>query len=393
MKILWLAALVAVTGCSREDLYAQSSFTDNVSEAYADCSESEIRFLAGKHNIQTAFRNCGSNNFIDTAWAPDGEKIHFRVTNGSYLLHAEDKTIAPIPTEVPVSDSAWLHADLLAMPLIPAIDGVQMRMALYNLSANTLNIVGLPATSVLDLQPWGDGQQLLLLATTAQDPVQRPYRFDPSTSELVRVFEFITAPVKRLVYTPEAELLAWSSPEATELMRPDGTSLQILPGVLRAVPHPEGRYVVLEQLGEPISLFDQRTWNELSPEARERELARQQKFVESLPDWAPREYTPPELHILDLQEGTRHRISAFYGDHFEWYRSSNPMARYYISFMLWGIEGKQLNRNVALSDMSERLRMIGKGELPIGIEQVGGVSSPTPAAGDASGEIQEEAGG
>ena len=184
MMISWLASLMVFSGCSREDLYAQSSFTENVSEAYADCNESEIRFLAGKHNIQTAFKNCGSNNFIDTAWAPDGEKLHFRVTNGSYLLNANDKTIATVPTEVPTSDSAWLHADLLAMPLIPEEGEQDMRMALYNLSASTINVVRMPTTAVRDVQPWGDGQQVLMLATTQDDEAMRPYRFDPATSEL-----------------------------------------------------------------------------------------------------------------------------------------------------------------------------------------------------------------
>ena len=387
MKMM-LATILLAAGCSREDLYAQSSFTENVSEAYAECNESEIRFLASKHNIQTAFRKCGSNNFIDTTWAPDGERLYFRVTNGAYILSAEDKTIQTIPSEVPTSDSTWLHADLLAMPLIPKEGGTLMRMALYNLSASTLNTVSLPATQVKDLQPWGDGQQILMLAATADDPVMRPYRFDPSTSELARVFEFITVPVERLVYTPEIEVLAWSSTEATELMKPDGTSLQILENVIRAVPHHEGRYVMLEVIGEPISLFDQRAWNELSPEARERELARQQKFLETLPDWAPREYTPPELHLLDLEDNSRFRITAFYGSHFQWYRSSNPMARYYTSFMLWGIEGKQLNRNVGLSDMAERFRMLGNGDVPIGIERYTGVSSASSETGTESEGIQ-----
>lgn len=368
----WLMfSVLAVLGCNREDLYSRPSFTENVSEAYADCNESEIRFLTGKHNIQTAFRNCGSNNFIDVSWSPDGARLHFRVTNGSYILNAEDKTIAPVPTEVSTADSTWLHQDLLVMPLIPEEGESTLRMAMYNLSAGTLNVVALPATQVRDLQPWGDEQTVLLLATTEQDTEFRPYRFDPSTSELTRAFEFLTAPVERISYAPEVNLLAWSHEQTTELMRDDGTSLRILEDVVRAVPHHEGRYVMLEVIGQPISLFDQRAWNELSPEARERELARQEKFVESLPDWAPREYTPPELHILDTQKDERYRITAFYGDHFAWYRSSNPMARYFTSFMLWGIEGKQLNRNVGLSDMAERLRMIDNGDVPIGFEAHG----------------------
>jgi hypothetical protein len=56
--------------------------------------------------------------------------------------------------------------------------------------------------------------------------------------------------------------------------------------------------------------------------------------------------------------------------------------------MLWGVEGKQLNRNVGLSDMSERFRMLSNGDVPIGIERYTGVSSASLEAGTESEEIQ-----
>jgi hypothetical protein len=64
------------------------------------------------------------------------------------------------------------------------------------------------------------------------------------------------------------------------------------------------------------------------------------------------------------------------------------MARYYTSFMLWGVEGKQLNRNVGLADMSERFRMLSNGDVPLGIERYTGVSSASLEAGTESEEIQ-----
>jgi hypothetical protein len=384
MRILPLLTLAA---CSRDDLYAESSFTDNVAEAFADCDPSEIRFLAGKHAIQTAFRNCGSNNFGDVAWSPDGVRLHFRVVNGSYLLNAEDKTITTVPTEPPTSDAAWLHKELLAMPLQPAEGETHPRLAQYNIAANTLDISPLPVDNPQDLQPWGDGEHLLLLGT-GEDGVQRPYRFSPADDSISRAFTFIDAAVKRISYAPSAGLLAWSTEESTELMRDDGTSLKVFSAVNRAIPHPEGRYVALEVTGAGISPFDQRAWGELSPEARERELARQEQFVERLPEWAPREYNPPEIQIYDIEKDTLYRITSFYGDHFEWYQTPNPLSRYYGSFILWGIEGKQLNRNVGLTDLAEKLRMLDQGEVPLGIELVtpegvlpdpSDVSAETPA--------------
>jgi hypothetical protein len=364
-----LAPLLILAACSRDDLYSESSFTDNVAEAFADCNPSEIRFLAGKHAIQTAFRNCGSNNFGDVSWAPDGIHLHFRVVNGSYLLNAEDKTITTVPTEAPTADSAWLHKEMVAMPLLPEKEAKYPRLAVYNLPTNILDISLLEVTEPLDLQPWGDREQVLMLGT-GEDGIQRPYRFNTTDKTISRAFDFIDTAVERISYAPEAGLLAWSTGESTELMKDDGTSLKVFASVNRAIPHPEGRYVALEVTGEGISPFDQRAWGELSPEARERELARQEQFIERLPEWAPREYNPPEIHIYDIEKDVTYRVTAFFGDHFEWYQTPNPLSRYYCSFMLWGIEGKQLNRNVGLTDLSEKLRMLDKGEIPLGIESL-----------------------
>ena len=170
----------------------------------------------------------------------------------------------------------------------------------------------------------------------------------------------------------------------------DGSSIGVFPEVMRAIPHPDGRYVALETLGEAISPFDQRSWNELSPEARERELARRDEWLQRLPDWAPREMKPPEIQILDLETQQRLRITAFNGEHFEWYRP-RP---YYCSFILWGIESKQLHRNVGLVDIAERLRMVGKGEVPMGVELLSAdgksvTGTPDEALEGAEEEVEE----
>jgi hypothetical protein len=135
---------------------------------------------------------------------------------------------------------------------------------------------------------------------------------------------------------------------------------------LRAIPHPGGRYVALELTGAPVSPYFQRSWDELSPDRRERELARRKQWEKNLPSWAPREVFPPEIQILDLQKNKRYRVTAYWGDQFEWYTAQD----YFSSNILWGIEGKQLHRNVILTDMAERLRMLDKGEVPLGMEVV-----------------------
>ena len=51
--------LLALVACDRDAMYEQNTFSQNVYEAYDECDDAEIRFLSAKHNIQTAFDNCG----------------------------------------------------------------------------------------------------------------------------------------------------------------------------------------------------------------------------------------------------------------------------------------------------------------------------------------------
>jgi hypothetical protein len=51
--------------------------------------------------------------------------------------------------------------------------------------------------------------------------------------------------------------------------------------------------------------------------------------------------------------------------------------------IIWGIENKQLHRNVAFTDLREKLRMADKGQVPYGMEAWPAdkpVSAATPAA-------------
>lgn len=377
-------AIIPLLGaaCSRDDVYSEASFTENVAEAYAECSDAEIKFLASKHGMQLAFDECGSNKFAEVDWSPDGRLLYFQLTHGGHVLNAEEKTIEAVPTEGPGAGAVWVKDGLLAVPLPPADDdpASPWRIAWYDRSGRTLDMQNIAVKEPRDLQPFGDNDDLLLTAV-GTDGERRPYRFVRNTGEIERAVDTLTRPVDRISYVPEADLLGWSDGENGEVVRvSDGQVVARVPDALRVIPHHEGRYVAIETMGEPISLFDQRTWNELSPEARERELRRKEQWLENLPEWAPREAEPPEIHVIDLTTMDRYRITAFYGDHFEWWRPRN----YWCSFVMWGIEGKQLHRNVALTDLHERLRMASKGELPWGLEKVerGDAAADAPEADD-----------
>lgn len=375
---LLASVLLLLGGCSREDLYGGQTFTQTVAQAYADCSESEITFLAGKQGIQTAFGNCGSNHFAHISWSPSGRHLYFQLTHGGYILDGEDKTINTVPTEMPVHNAAWLREDLLAVPLGPAEGATNThgRIALFNRSGSTLNELSVPLSELRDLQAGTDESHLLL--TGLDDAgARKVVNVDITTGDLAPALpwlDHLDAATGQVEWAPQGDLVSVVGPEGGTLYKADGTVIMQLPGVKRIIPHPEGRYVALEVDGAPVSPFDMRAWDEQSEESRQRELARQQKWLEQQPDWVTKEIVPPEVQILDLKQGARYRVTSFWGDHFEWYRARD----YYCSFVLFGIEGKQLNSNVGLTDLREKLRMLEKGETPLGIEIV----EPAPAAAD-----------
>ena len=75
---------------------------------------------------------------------------------------------------------------------------------------------------------------------------------------------------------------------------------------------------------------------------------------------------PPEIHFLDVKNGQRYRITAFQGDHFQWYEFQD----YWGSFILWGFENEQVQTNVVALDMSTWLQADEATQAERGMEQV-----------------------
>ncbi|MAY80214.1 MAG: hypothetical protein CL930_05435 [Deltaproteobacteria bacterium] len=358
--------LSILTGCSRESLYEEADFRQNVYDAFADCSDATIKRLAMAHNIQTAFGRCGSNRFSHFSWAPDGLHLYFQLTHGSHILNGEDKTITMVPTESPTARAAWLSATVLAIPLPPEEEKTKERIAFYNRSALTIDYREIDVTQPRDLMRFHNGSAVLFTALDAEG-VRRPYSLNSNTGDLSRALTWLEQPIERLSISEKAGIVAWSTSTDTEIAKLEtGESLHLFKGVTRAVPHDDGRWVALETLGAEISHFDQRSWDEVSPKARERELARQKKWEEKLPNWVDTTVKPPEIQLFDLSNQQRHRITAFWGDEVEWY----PAPGNWMAFFMWGIEGKQLNRNVGLTAMAERIRMLDAGQNPLELETI-----------------------
>jgi hypothetical protein len=373
-----LLPLLALTACEEEN-FGDASFYENVYDAYADCRESEIRFLKGKQGISTAFAECGSNNFGSFSWSPTGIHAYFQVTHAGHILNGEDKTIATVPTPLPVANGVWLDGERVLL-LIPHqdVDIPGQRLAIYDHRKATMTAVDTLLEQPALLQLGADAQHAFVTALDDQGQ-RRPYQLDITTGQAERAFSWLSEPLETFTFEPGVEgggMVTWGASGVAHIARPDGSDQRDFEDALRASIHPAGRWLVLERLGAPVSNFDQAAWDEMSEEARERAVRRRDAWVERLPEWTDTESRPPSMDLVDLDSGDRYRFSQFQGDMFEWYRAAD----YWISFRLWGIEEKELNRNVALLDLQSRMREIERGTFPRGIELVQAVPATQPEA-------------
>ena len=379
-----MIALLTLLSCDRDALYTQSTFSENVYDAYSECRASEIRFLAGKHNLQTAFEPCGSNNIVHFEWAPDGIQLFFQMPMQASIMNGEDKSIGNMPTEVPVASSTWLARDLLVLPLMPAEGETDHRLLLFDrigATTTTLKIGHTPA----QLQAAGNRHEVYYVGTSDTGESQ-VYLADFHTLESRPAFPWATD-VDTFTFEPTQQLAAIGVEHTVRIHKAaDGEVVHVFDDAHRGIVHPEGRFIALETWGDPISPFDQRSWDEVSPETREREERRMEEWLTNQPEWVPKETIPPVIDVYAAEVKHRVRFSAFYGDRFQWYTASN----YYGSFVLWGLEGKEVNKNVALTQLWNRLAMAADGGvLPQGMELVGAPAA-VPAVPEDVETVSEE---
>ena len=94
----------------------------------------------------------------------------------------------------------------------------------------------------------------------------------------------------------------------------------------------DGRYLVTEGDGTPVKVME----DESQPR----------------PSFLPEEIVPPALWILDTATGAEILWEGVHGTEFEWYEA----ASYYGSFLLWGFDSVEANRNVTLVDLRNYMR-------------------------------------
>lgn len=360
------------------------SLAHTTAEAFTDCSAAEIKFLAAKTGVQLAFGACGSNNFSAAAWSPDGTRVYFQLVFTGHVLDAgkANKPITALPVPQPIGPGAWLGPTRLAIPVISEVEGGPVRLAVLDVPPTgstelTDPVRFLPlegVTDVLELVAGpGEGEVLALLQRGATNSAARITTADGKVEALLPWLP------------PETSSLTWSMPlqqvaigvgeEVRVHEIASGAVIGTWTSATRGTLHPEGRWLVLEQLGAPVSMFAQRSWDDLPPEVRAREEQRAQALTDRLPPGVNTTVRPPELSIVDRSTGRRVGLTGFQGDHFGWYEARLPHA----TFFLWGFEGKQVKRNVALVDLTSHLDAISEGTVRNGqVEITPGTVAPAP---------------
>lgn len=364
--------------CSRDPY--EATLSENVGASFAGCNEAEIRFLAGKHNVQLAFAPCGNNAFSAYAWSPDGRRLYFQLVMTAYVMQADSprKETVSVPVARAVSGAVWLTATRLAIPVVAASDEGPLRVAIYDLpitdevgatSPGQLVHHDLPGVAeVFDLQAGDDPTELLLATRAVEGGPATLQRLDTSTGTLGALEIDLPSPVDTFTYTPAQRVFTVGQGDTVTLIdRSTGQTIETHTPARRGSLHPNGRWLALEHEGDARSPFFQRAWGEVSDQARARELQRAERFQDDLPDWAPKEIRPPTLSVVDREAGDRWVFDAFLGDRFSWYAPAEMWG----SFFLWGLEGKQYKRNVGLVDLADRLGAVTEGRPFLGVRKFG----------------------
>jgi len=364
-----VAGLIAGTGC--EDP-TQATLSENVGSAFAPCNESEIKYLASKHNFMLSFRACANNNFEQYAWSPDGRLLYFQLVLTSYVMDAEldNKATKAVPAPTPIGPATWTTASRLLLPVGPSGEAEKPapnRIAAYEARQGLVFYVDLPLGfgDVQELQRGNDPASVYALATWKGE--RTVWSVDTSTGEVTEAFPWLPKGATSFTYTPNVRVASVGFGDEVKVFDAElGVRVATFAPAQRASLHPEGQWVMLEHLGDPVSIFYQRSWDELSEQARERELRRAKRFEENLPEHFPREVQPPTLSYANVVTGERYLLDSVFGRDFAWYEP-RP---YYGAFVLWGFEGKQYKRNVLLGDFVYRLQAAEKGKEFLGVKKM-----------------------
>ncbi len=333
-------------------------FAEDIKATYAACEGNEIRLLAAKHNLQLVFEPCGSNNFLHYQWSPNGLELYYQTNAGPWLLNGDTGEHRALPVGFPIANAVWFNDDLIAFPE----KGVKSyNIDVYDVRKNIINITGVKQVAPDTLVRGAAVDEVLFLAAdrepelTVQDdsPERSVYRLFANTGRIEPAFPWLTEPVEDFTYNAHVDLVAYTTATSGGVIVAEGasgTQRHAFPGTKRASVSADGRFIAVEGLGDAIPIFHQKTEEDVDPDAEPTEAQPM-----DVPDYMPTEVQPPTIWIVDTRDGNQVQLPDVFGYNFQWYEATP----YYCSFVLWGMENKEFNRNVVLTDVTPILKSLG----------------------------------
>jgi|GEM_PF-1614313 len=335
-KASLLAALSLLVGCDGCIDETGPTFQDSVKSAYAPCNAELLAAKAGLKAMQLVFKPCGSNNFQNFSWNPQGVTLYYRTLQGPWVLKDTGENL-PLRIGMPSTAPAWFNANMLAVP-----DSTGRKMSVYNIESHILNLLELDQVNPEQLSKGRADDEIIFLAGESPGGLKYAWRLSANTGESERAFGWLDEGLDTLTYQAEGDIAcyrAYGDSETICAVGETGKELRRFPDRSRVTFSIDGRYAMAEGLGEEVSVFQ---------EGKE-------PAAEDIPAGIKTRVQPPSFWVTDMVTGETLLWEGVHGHSFQWYDS----APYYASFMLWGFDGEQLNANVALVDLRHFLKARG----------------------------------
>jgi hypothetical protein len=313
-----------------------------------------------------AFKYCGSNNFNHYAWSPTGELLFFDLPMTANIMDAgkTNKPLYRLPIEIPTGQTAWLNQQKIAYPLAAKADSKDKasRIGIFDTFQHTLDIRKASGLSDLDDMQRGLDPSTLYFTASGTAGTRTVHHLDVNTGSIQEAFAWLTGPVESFTFTPESNTVVIGAKNTvTAYQANSGEVIGQYSPATRGVMHPDGSWLALEHLGDTVSVFYQRRWEKQKGRDWAQEKKRVEDLESNLPSWYDPKVKLPSLSFVQLETGKRWTVRTFFGDKFRWYPPINSRAKFFGSYILWGFEGKQVNRNVMLGDLSTLLYDMQKG--------------------------------
>jgi hypothetical protein len=317
--------LVLGAGCSSDT----PSLHENLKTVYSACKPDPIRLHAAEKGLQLAFEPCGSNNFKQFTWSPDGTSLYYQASQGGWVMRNTGENI-PLRGVFPSSRPAWINDEMLAFAVIG-----KGRIGVYQVRAHIVSYLDVPQVDIEQLVRGDADDELLYLAAEAPGGVKYVYRLHVDTVETERAFTWLNNGVEEFHYRRETGAICYREFAGDDVTCAEGSSGEEIIHVknrTRGALSLDGRFLITEGKGAAVKVSD------LPPE--------------KLPKFIPEEIFPPAFWLHDVESGKEVLWKGVHGDHFEWYTAKS----YFGSFFLWGFEERSANRNIPFGDLRAFLR-------------------------------------